>query len=260
MRRKAKLSNLVVALAGLLLIALILRHYWPPSRSLAFPRGAIVVGVDASYAPFALDDGESLQGLDIDLANAVAGEIGLPLRFMNIGHYGLYDALISGEVELLISALRIDPNRMEDVRYSKPYFDNGLVLVMPPNSALPDAHALAGKGVAFEYASSADSFIRAWKAQGIQLERLPYELPQYALDSLRLGRADAALVDATTYLLYQSEQVNWQSERRYVTHVPFAIAVRADNVDAWKLVNGALSALKGKAELAKIIDKWFQAN
>ena len=260
MRWKPKLSSLVVALAGMFLFGLVLRHYWPPSRSLAFPRGAIIVGVDASYAPFALDNGESLQGLDIDLANALASEIGLPLRFLNIGHYGLYDALISGEVELLISALRIDPNRMEDVRYSLPYFDNGLVLVTPPNSALPDAHDLTGKAVAFEYASSADSFIRAWEAQGIQLERLPYELPQYALDSLRLGRADAALLDATTYLLYRKEHSEWRSERRYVSHVPVAIAVRADNVDAWKLVNGALSALKGKAELAKIIDKWFQAN
>lgn len=260
MRWKPKLSSLVVALAGMFLFGLVLRHYWPPSHSLAFPRGTIIVGVDASYAPFALDDGESLQGLDIDLANAIAGEIGLPLRFLNIGHYGLYDALISAEVDLLISALRIDPNRMEDVRYSRPYFDNGLVLVTPPNSALPDAHALAGKAVAFEYASSADSFIRAWEAQGIQLERLPYELPQYALDSLRLGRADAALVDATTYLLYRKEHGDWRSERRYVSHVPFAIAVRADNVDAWKLVNRALSALKDKAELAKIIDKWFQAN
>ncbi len=257
MRWKPKLTSLVAALAGLLLFGIVLRHYWPPSRSLAFPRGTIIVGVDASYAPFALDDGESLQGLDVDLATAVAGEIGLPLRFANIGHYGLYDALISAEVDLLISALRIDPNRMEDVRYSLPYFDNGLVLVAPADSALPDANALTGKGIAFEFASSADSFIRAWQTQGIQLERLPYELPQYALDSLRLGRADAALVDATAYLLYQSEQENWESDHSYVSHVPLAIAVRADNVDAWKLVNGALSALKDKDELARILVKWL---
>ena len=127
------------------MIGVVLRHYWPPNRALAFPRGTIIVGIDASNPPFALDDGASLQGLDVDLSSAVAAEIGLPLRFVNIGYYGLYDALISGEVDLLVSALRIDPNRMEDVRYSLPYFGNGLVLVAPPASAIPDALGWPGK-------------------------------------------------------------------------------------------------------------------
>ena len=97
-------------------------------RAEAFPRGEIVIGIDASYPPFAIDEGGTLTGLDIDVAEAIATEIGLPARFVNIGYYGLYDALISGKVDLLISALRVEPSRMADVLYTRHYFDNGLVL------------------------------------------------------------------------------------------------------------------------------------
>jgi len=35
------------------------------------------------------------------------------------------------------------------------------------------------------------------------------------------------------------------------------IALRIDRVDAWKLVDSALAALKESGELAKIIDRWL---
>ena len=60
-----------------------------------------------------------MKGLDIELGEAIAAEIGLPVRFVNIGFYGLYDALRTGEVDLLIAALLVDPARTEDVRYSR---------------------------------------------------------------------------------------------------------------------------------------------
>ena len=257
MRQALTLPRAVVAIFGLVLVIVVLRHYWPPNRNAAFPLGEIIVGVDASYPPFAIDDGVSLAGLDVDLAKAIAADLDLPVRFVNIGFYGLYDALISGEVDLLISALRIDPSRMDDVRYSQYYFDNGLVLVTPLDTSLPDSNALTGKGIAYEYASSADSQIRGWEAQGVELMRLPYELPQYALDALRLNLADAALVDTTTVQAYQTRYSNWSSAHRYVTHDLFAIAVRHDRIDTLKLVDGALSTLKDSGELARIIDKWL---
>ncbi len=250
-----RLFCVAVMLVALMLVAW--RQAAPPNRARAFPAGAIVIGVDGSYQPFALDDGETLRGLDIDLAQALAAEIGLPAHFRNIGFYGLYDALISGEVDLLIAALRVDPARMDDVRYSQPYFDNGLLLVTALNAPIPTDADLQGKGVAYEYASSADSQSRAWQEAGRQIERRPYEMPAYALDALRLGQADAALVDAISYRLYQSEHSDWLSAARYISHEPYAIAIRQDRREAWKLVEGALSALKEGGELATIIDKWL---
>ena len=79
----------------LVLIAAVWRHYQPPNRDIAFPDGEIRIGVDGSYPPFAFDEAGSLRGLDIELGEAIAAEIGLPARFLNLSFYGLYDALIT---------------------------------------------------------------------------------------------------------------------------------------------------------------------
>lgn len=247
---------LTVALPMALLVAAVLRHYQSPDPSRAFPNDEIVIGVDGSFPPFALDAGGELHGLDIDLGRALARNIGLPARFVSVSFNSLYDSLISGKVDLLISALRVEPARRDDVRYSRPYFDNGLVLVSDASAALaPDE--IAGARIAYEYASSADSQIRAWERALMRIEKRPYELPAHALDALRYGQADGALVDATTYRLYVKSQEEWRANATFVTHDPYAIAAGLDRTDVGKLVDGELSALKQSGELARIVATWL---
>ena len=250
------LSGLTVALPLAFLVVAALQHYQPPDPAAAYPSGEIVIGVDGSYPPFAYDDSGELRGLDIDLGKALGREIGLPARFVSISFNGLYDSLISGKVDMLISALRVEPARREEVRYSRPYYDNGLVLVSEVGWSL-DPDELGGKRIAYEYASSADSQIRAWESEGIRIQKLPYELPAHALDALRYGQADGALTDATTFRLYANSPGEWRPDAEFVTHDPYAIAVRKDRVDAWKLVERALSALKDSGELDRIIEAWL---
>lgn len=256
-RERAILALLTATLSAALIAILLIRDSSAPDIDVAFPADEIVVGVDASYPPFALDDGRTVRGLDIDIARAIAAELRIPVRFENIGFYALYDALKSGRVDLLISALRIDRARMDDVRYTQPYFDNGLLIVMPADAAETDIDSLANARVAFEYASAADARVRVWQEDGRAITRLPYEMPEYALDALRLGLADAAIVDATTVRLYQREQTNWAGQSEHITSDPYAAALRIDRRDAWQLVDRALTALKERGDIAKIIDKWL---
>ncbi len=242
-------------LAVALFVATIL-HSAIADRERAFPTGAIRIGVDASYPPFAVDDDGALRGLDIDLAAAIAREIGLPAQFRNIGFYSLYDALISGEVDALVSSLPIEAARTDAVRYTSAYFNNGLVLVSAADSSDPDIENLAGKRIAVEYASSADSLLREWSADRTELQRMPYELPEYALDALRLDHADAALTDNLTYRLYQRKHSQWTSAVQFITHDPYAIAVPRGNHDAWQLVEAALEQLRAGGELARLIALW----
>lgn len=256
--RRGKIKRLLAAAALTLLAAgafLAFQRLLPPQPARAFPSGAIVIGVDASFPPFALDDGGHLSGLDIDLARAIASEIGLPARFVTLSYFGLYDALTTGKVDLLISALPIEPGRTDDVRYSQPYFDNGLVLAVNAPSA-PDLQALAGKAIAYEYASSADSQLRAWESGGSHFQRRPYELPRYALDALRYEQAGAALIEATAFFLYRKEHPAWAAAYTYAARAPYAIAVRHEPWDTLRLLDETLAALKESGELARIIDNW----
>ncbi len=251
------LTRALLAAVCLALSFSLWRHYGPPDPRRAFPTGEIVFGVDGSHPPFALADGATLRGLEIDLARAIARELNLAPRFVNSGYYGLSDALVSGRVDAAIAGLRVEPSRTQDLRYTQAYFDAGIVIVAADGESRLALEEFAGERIAYEFASGADGLLRARQSEGFVFEPLPYELPGYALDSLRLGLAEAALVDATSWLLHRRQAPDWGSRFAYVAHEPYVIALRFDRVDAWKLLERALSALKASGELARIVDAWL---
>lgn len=227
-----------------------------PSLESAFPSGTMVVGVDATYPPFAVDNGQELYGIDIDLGNALAERIDIPVRFVNMGFDGLYDAVIDGQVDVVISALLVNSSRTDDVRYTQPYFDNGLVLVTNQND-LQSMRDLPSHSLALEYGSNAHSEANFWVQRLDPFSIMPYELPQYALDAVRLNESDSALVDTTTYWLYRGEHSEWQSNAHRVNNAFYAIATRYDNEETWVWVNATLGQLKRDGTVQAIIDRWF---
>jgi ABC-type amino acid transport substrate-binding protein len=228
----------------------------PPVKEL-FPYGEMRVGVDASYPPFAVATSDDLFGLDIDLGKALAERLKVPIRFVNMGFDGLYDSLKADQVDVVISALLVDPSKTGDVRYTFAYYDAGLVLVRDADSPIQSMHEISGYALAYEFGAEADIVARAWLRRIPAFESRPYELPAYALDAVRLGEADAALTDATSARLYLRAHPDWQATYSYVTDSFYAIAVRVNRGRTWDAVNRALQSLLDDGTLAAIIGRWL---
>jgi polar amino acid transport system substrate-binding protein len=228
----------------------------PPVKVL-FPYGEMRVGVDASYAPFAVASADGMVGLDIDLARALAEKIGVPARFVNLGFDGLYDALRTDQVDVLISALIVDPTRGDAVVYSRPYFNAGLVLVSSRSGAVREMEDLPGRSLAVEFGSQAQTEAQRWLRRLLPFDVLPYELPEYALDAARLGEADAALVENVTARLYLRNYEDWQPRIAEVTVVPFAVATRADRLDRAAAIDAALRTLMADGSLDAILRRYL---
>lgn len=222
-----------------------------------FPAGEMRVGVDASYPPFAVATADDLYGLDIDLARAIGDRLGVPVRFVNLGYDGLYDALRVDQVDVLISAVLVDPARRDEVLYTTPYFNAGLVLVGAAGTPYVDMQAVVGHRLSYEFGSTADTEARAWMRRVLPFESRPYELSTYALDAVRLGEADAALVDAITARLYLREHPAWGAQYHYVTDSWLALAVRIDRGAAYNDLNYALQSLIEDGTMNALHERWL---
>lgn len=227
----------------------------PPLKEV-FPYGELRIGVDASYPPFAVATADDLFGLDIDLGKKLAERIGIPVRFVNMGYDGLYDSLRADQVDIVISALRVDPARTGDVRYTIAYFDAGLALVSS-NPAIQVMNDLPGYALAYEFGSDADLAAGRWLRWIQPFATRPYETPAYALDAARLGDADAALTDSVSARLYLRQHPDWGAHLNSVTDDWYAIASRIDKVVLWETIEIALEALMQDGTLEAIINRWL---
>ncbi len=264
LRRGAAIGLAALSLAGILFFGRpVLRWVWvtfirPPAEKPMLPYGELRVGVDASFPPFAVDNGNGLlSGLDIDLARAVGERLGVPVRFINMGYDGLYDSLRADQADALFSALRIDPLRLHEARYTTPYFDAGQVLVRPPDTGFDTLPDLEGRRLAVEFGTEGDLEARRWQRRLHVLDILACETAGEALDAVLAGQADAALVDAISARLWLRDHHGLSLAPAYVTSDPYAVAVQVENVRLWEAINAALAALAENGTLEAIINRWL---
>ncbi|PJF30025.1 MAG: hypothetical protein CUN52_05355 [Phototrophicales bacterium] len=251
--RRIIIIGMIIAVIGVIIIPLIN----PPDVAPAFPHGVIRIATEASYPPYSQDIGGELVGIDIQIGRALAEQIGLPVKFVPLGIDALYDALKNDHVDLIISALQPEDIMRSEVRYTLPYFDDGLVMVSNANMPIDDWSQLAGGGIAYEFGAYADEIIRAWSRRVRPFDKMPYELPEYALDAVRLNMARAALVDATTLGLYRREYPDWAVHVVYITSKPYTIAVRMDREKSFITTNDALKNLLDNGTIARILNDWM---
>lgn len=245
----------IVAIIGIGVVVISLFNREEPVP--AFPHGIIRIATDTSYPPYSQDIGGELIGIDIDLGRALGVQLGLPVQFIPLGIDALYDALINDHADLIISALSPDYIMMSDVRYSIPYFNAGQVMVSNQKAPIEDWEGVSGKRIAHEFGAEADELLRVWSRRIRPFTAMPYELPEYALDALRLGISDGALVDVTTLGLYLQHHPNWEIYAFYVTYKPYTIAVRIDRVQTFMAVDAALKTFITTGTLAELIGKWL---
>jgi ABC-type amino acid transport substrate-binding protein len=231
-------------------------------------RGALYVGLDPSYPPFeALAPDGVLYGLDVDLGRALAARLpagegaesgSLGAHFVFVGYDGLYHALEVGEVDVLISALVVESDRMADVAYSDPYFDAGLVLVVPgEGEETRSMEDLSGGTVAVEYATEADVEARRWSRRLRDLAVRPLTTADEAMAAVVAGTADAALVDNISAHLYLRDHPGLALTEEMVTSEPYAIAVRAEDGALLEAINAALAEMGADGALAEMGAHWL---
>lgn len=216
------------------------------------------VGLDPTFPPFENDDGQGLDGLDVDLARALADDLGLQVEFTYFGYDGLYDALAADKVDVLISALVIVPGRMRDFAYSDSYYDAGEILIMAADAVgIESKDDLSGHTLAVELGARGHVEATAWERRLTDLVILPYNSSAEAMAAVAAEEADVALVDSVSGRLYLMTRPGLRRSERPATSEPYAMVVRADDMVLLTKLNERLADLRSSGRLEQIVSKWL---
>ena len=85
----------------------------------------IVAGMDDTFAPMGFrDDSGKIVGFDIDMAEAISKEIGVPIEFKPIDWASKETELNSGRIDCIWNGFTMTPERQKKLAFTKPYMDN----------------------------------------------------------------------------------------------------------------------------------------
>lgn len=215
------------------------------------------VGIDPNYPPFAMWTPERIEGLEADIARELGARLGVETSLLIMGYDGLYDALYTGTVDIVIAGLTVDPAQDDWVHYTAPYFDAGQVLVSRTGDAYRHIRELDGRTIAVEIASAGDLVARQWQRRLRSLDIVREMLPDDALDAVWQGDVDAALVDTVSARQYLDDHAGLVMAEETTVPEEFVIALRDDNFRLVEAVEDALDAMRRDGTLEELIAYWL---
>ena len=88
------------------------------------------VGMDLSYPPFEMQDKSGKpDGVGVRMAEALAKDLGRPLKIVPMDFSGLIPALKTGNIDLIISSMTATDERRQSIDFSNPYAFTGLAML-----------------------------------------------------------------------------------------------------------------------------------
>ena len=128
-----------------------------PRSSALRPSQTLRVGSETVYPPFEFLDSNSGKyvGFDIDLIDEVAKRAGFEPQILSMGLDGLIPALMSGSIDVAVSALTITPERAAKVDFTNPYYESGLsIMARKDDASIKGVKDLENKVLCAEIGSS----------------------------------------------------------------------------------------------------------
>jgi polar amino acid transport system substrate-binding protein len=233
------------------------------AASAAAPTAAaklVVVGTDAAYAPFeSQNEKAEIVGFDIDVVKAVAKQAGFEVKFINTPWEGIFNALVQGDRDLVVSAVTITPERQQTMDFSEPYFDAQQLIAVRQNSKVAKFSDLKALKVGVQTGTTGDEAIT--KLQGKTSPNIKrFELTPLALKELEAGGVDAVVADNGVIVNYVVNNPGGQFKTvADPAFVPerYGIALKKGNTELLAKVNQGLAGIKANGSYQALYAKYF---
>jgi cystine transport system substrate-binding protein len=222
--------------------------------------GTLTVATEGTYRPFSFhEDGSGdLVGYDVEIAEAVAEQLGLEIEFQETQWDAIFAGLDAGRFDVIANQVSINPEREENYLFSEPYsVSPGVIVVNEGDDSISSFDDLAGK-------TTAQSLTSNWyelaQESGANVEAVEGWAQAVAL--LQQNRVDATINDKLTYLDYVN--TNGQSGLAVAAETDdpslSAFALTKDKAALQAAIDEALAELRDEGVLAELGEKYFGAD
>lgn len=219
--------------------------------------GKLVLGTAADYPPYEfhkeINGQDQIVGFDIEIAKAIAEEIGVELEIVDMKFEGLLPALVTDDIDFIIAGMVATEERKESVDFSIPYYQAQQRFVVKAADAdtLKTPEDFAGKKIGAQKSTiqeniALEQFASAEYIGLSKITDLILELKNSKVDGVILVEPVAKAYVKQNSDLFLAEQVLGQEDG-------VAVAVNKGNEDFLAEIDKILQKLIDEGKIEQFI-------
>lgn len=226
--------------------------------------GKLTMSTNASFPPYEMvaDDG-SFEGIDIEVAGAIAQKLGLELQVDDMGFDAALQAAQTGKSDMVMAGVTVTEERQAVMDFSNSYANGVQVVIVKEDSPIQTVDDLANANMigcqmgTTGYIYCSDTVENG----GLGEDHVtPYDDGAAAVQALMNGQIDAVVIDNMPAQEYVAANPGLKILDGEFTNEDYAIGVAKGNTALLDAINDALEELTADGTIQSIVDKYISAN
>lgn len=217
---------------------------------------SLIMATNAEFPPYEYyDENNNIVGIDVEIAQAIAEEMGCKLEIIDMDFGSIIPAIQNGKADIAVAAMSVTEEKLEQIDFSETYATASQLIIVPEGSPISSVSDLNGKRIGVQIYTTGEMY--ATDIEDTTIER--YNKGSDAVDALIAGDIDAVVIDEEPAKVFAEENGGLVIIDEPLTEEEYAIGVSKDNSRLLKNVNSAIETLKESGKLDKITEKYINA-
>ena len=152
----------------------------------------LVLVTEAGFAPYEYYEEGKIVGVDIDIANEIAKELGKELVIKDVSFDFVINEVKSGKADFAAAGISITPERAEEVDFTMEYTVSNQVVVVKKGSNIKNFDDIKDKKIAVQLGTVADLYASVNYKDATIVSHKKY---LSAVEDVKTGKADLIIMD-----------------------------------------------------------------
>ena len=255
------MKKLIALLLCVLMVTAMMAGCAPAEKSMTIEKGKLIMSTNAAFPPYEMtDDQGGFIGIDVEIAGAIAKELGLELVIQDMGFTAALEAAQKGKSDIVMAGVSVTPEREDVMLFSKSYATGVQVVIVKEGSDVTMDN-LGEKMIGTQMGTTGYLYASDTPENGGYGEDhvIAYENGMTAVQALQNGQVDCVIIDSAPAQEYVKANPGLTTLEGSWVEEDYAIGMAKANTELQKAVNEALDKLTNDGTIKGIIDKYIKA-
>ena len=219
--------------------------------------GKLTMSTNAAFPPYEMTtDSGDLEGIDIEVAGAIAKKLGLELQVDDMDFDAALLAAQQGKSDIVMAGVSVTEERQKVMEFSDSYATGVQVIIVKEDSEIASVEDLDGKMIGTQRGTTGNIYCTDDYGED---HITTYDNGLTAVQALMNGQVDCVVIDQEPAKAFVAANQGLKIlETEYVSE-DYAIGMAKGNTALQSAVNKALAELQEDGTVQSIVDKYIAA-
>lgn len=227
-----------------------------PAGLTTVTEGVLTMSTNAAFPPYEMTtDGGGFEGIDVEIAGAIAEKLGLELQIDDMDFDSALLAVQQGKSDLVMAGVSVTDDRLLVMDFSDSYATGVQVVIVKEGSDVT-LDNLGEHTIGTQRATTGNIYCTDDYGED---HVVAYDNGMTAVQALNNGQVDCVVIDSAPAQAFVAANPGLAIlDTEYVSE-DYAIGVNKGNTALLDAVNGALAELTADGTIQSIVDKYIAA-